>query len=549
MLDRGLERVRERELAIASPTTVSSARLRSSSSASSLARAAARSAWAARTAKLASGARFSGSPRGRVDELQGADRRLAELERDEHRLRAARPRRSDAGRAGAPRRARASSRPPGELPVRAAPLESRRARAARGAPSRRRRRPRRLSRRARPSAARRRRQRARRLPDPGAWPEALPPARLRRRAGSRSRRDRRRATRRPALRSRTRRRAGGARACRGLARTRSRGTARAAASGSSALGQSAGLPRRHRPARRPSSSAPREADAAHTARATSSSLRSRSQTTTTSDLVGDSHRPRNRVERDLQRLARRHRASGLREGCERLRELGARCLDRAQSPKSRSISRQIVTVSTTLAATSTRSTIQNRSPARLRSRERSIRACRRARSWRYARSTATGSNGGRLVLRPLARRRLGHAAKCSPRFPTGSLAHGRQATPRDGCSRMCPYFPPWQEPDPPASSASDPLDDERPAPRSRRPQLWGLGERLTWVAGLVLAISAFTGWYPAPARTGDHGERDRLAYGRARQARVLPRHRRCSRWSRCARPGSSSPRPSRRASS
>ena len=25
--------------------------------------------------------------------------------------------------------------------------------------------------------------------------------------------------------------------------------------------------------------------------------------------------------------------------------------------------------------------------------------------------------------------------------------------------------------------------------------LWGLGERMTWVAGLVLAVSAFTGWY------------------------------------------------------
>ena len=25
--------------------------------------------------------------------------------------------------------------------------------------------------------------------------------------------------------------------------------------------------------------------------------------------------------------------------------------------------------------------------------------------------------------------------------------------------------------------------------------LWGIGERVTWVAGLVLAVSAFTGWY------------------------------------------------------
>jgi hypothetical protein len=26
-------------------------------------------------------------------------------------------------------------------------------------------------------------------------------------------------------------------------------------------------------------------------------------------------------------------------------------------------------------------------------------------------------------------------------------------------------------------------------------RFWGLGEQLTWVAGLVLALSAFTGWY------------------------------------------------------
>jgi hypothetical protein len=34
-----------------------------------------------------------------------------------------------------------------------------------------------------------------------------------------------------------------------------------------------------------------------------------------------------------------------------------------------------------------------------------------------------------------------------------------------------------------------------PAARLRTPQLWGVGERLTWVAGLALALSAFTGWY------------------------------------------------------
>ena len=48
-------------------------------------------------------------------------------------------------------------------------------------------------------------------------------------------------------------------------------------------------------------------------------------------------------------------------------------------------------------------------------------------------------------------------------------------------------------------SLYDPEDDftaePRPAPRLRGPQLWGLGGRLTWVAGLALALSAFTGWY------------------------------------------------------
>lgn len=47
--------------------------------------------------------------------------------------------------------------------------------------------------------------------------------------------------------------------------------------------------------------------------------------------------------------------------------------------------------------------------------------------------------------------------------------------------------------------AYEPEDDftaePRPAARLRTPQLWGLGERITWVAGLALAISAFTGWY------------------------------------------------------
>ena len=36
-------------------------------------------------------------------------------------------------------------------------------------------------------------------------------------------------------------------------------------------------------------------------------------------------------------------------------------------------------------------------------------------------------------------------------------------------------------------------DDEEP--EGRPLGLWMLGERLTWISGLVLALSAFTGWY------------------------------------------------------
>ena len=44
-------------------------------------------------------------------------------------------------------------------------------------------------------------------------------------------------------------------------------------------------------------------------------------------------------------------------------------------------------------------------------------------------------------------------------------------------------------------------NDDRLAPvPSRGSALWGIGERATWVAGLVLAVSAFTGWY---ASTGE----------------------------------------------
>jgi hypothetical protein len=46
-------------------------------------------------------------------------------------------------------------------------------------------------------------------------------------------------------------------------------------------------------------------------------------------------------------------------------------------------------------------------------------------------------------------------------------------------------------PPPTTTRASDEFDERGPQPLG----LWALGERLTWVAGLVLALSAFTGWY------------------------------------------------------
>jgi hypothetical protein len=39
-----------------------------------------------------------------------------------------------------------------------------------------------------------------------------------------------------------------------------------------------------------------------------------------------------------------------------------------------------------------------------------------------------------------------------------------------------------------------------PVPRRGVEGFWGLGERLTWIAALVLSLSAFTGWY---AGSGD----------------------------------------------
>ena len=41
----------------------------------------------------------------------------------------------------------------------------------------------------------------------------------------------------------------------------------------------------------------------------------------------------------------------------------------------------------------------------------------------------------------------------------------------------------------------EPAGEPEPAPRRGGPSLWGLGEQVTWITGLVLALSALTGWY------------------------------------------------------
>ena len=56
-------------------------------------------------------------------------------------------------------------------------------------------------------------------------------------------------------------------------------------------------------------------------------------------------------------------------------------------------------------------------------------------------------------------------------------------------------LPPVEAPDPPSETSYEIAREPRPASRRGAPSLWALGEHATWVAGLVLAISALTGWY------------------------------------------------------
>jgi hypothetical protein len=56
---------------------------------------------------------------------------------------------------------------------------------------------------------------------------------------------------------------------------------------------------------------------------------------------------------------------------------------------------------------------------------------------------------------------------------------------------------PVQSPEPAPPDRPEDEDWLTPQPRPARPmdEVLGWGEQLTWVSGLVLAVSAFTGWY------------------------------------------------------
>jgi len=52
-----------------------------------------------------------------------------------------------------------------------------------------------------------------------------------------------------------------------------------------------------------------------------------------------------------------------------------------------------------------------------------------------------------------------------------------------------------EAPEPLSEPSYDPDGEPAAALRRTEPSLWGLGERATWISGLVLALSALTGWY------------------------------------------------------
>jgi CubicO group peptidase (beta-lactamase class C family) len=52
-----------------------------------------------------------------------------------------------------------------------------------------------------------------------------------------------------------------------------------------------------------------------------------------------------------------------------------------------------------------------------------------------------------------------------------------------------------ETPEPLIESTFEPVEEPSAGVRRSGPSLWGLGEQATWVSGLVLALSALTGWY------------------------------------------------------
>ena len=63
-----------------------------------------------------------------------------------------------------------------------------------------------------------------------------------------------------------------------------------------------------------------------------------------------------------------------------------------------------------------------------------------------------------------------------------------------------------QTPEPlrPRQIRPQPPPAPRPTPFPRGAEgVWAIGERLSWIAGLVLAVSAFTGWYADSSAEGE----------------------------------------------
>lgn len=58
-----------------------------------------------------------------------------------------------------------------------------------------------------------------------------------------------------------------------------------------------------------------------------------------------------------------------------------------------------------------------------------------------------------------------------------------------------PILPSVETPETLPEGEWEAAEEPRPGPRGAGPSLWGLGERVTWVTGLVLALSSLTGWY------------------------------------------------------